>query len=432
MPRLYTTMTELLLEYPQYGARAIRVASVASLDKSIPQSIVYVTDPAQLVGELSSDVVYEVSNSMTLTASLAVPANGLYLRGRNVATTSLALGAGAMFVNGAPLATAGNLYISNITLAPTGSVFDIKGVLDIPFLELHNVKFLQCGLGVVDNYARVTMDNIQFNAVTAGLILTGAIHNLSTTNMYDIGGGGAGPYFLSGSAGAAIDAPAIRGGWHVSNINMLDAAANTKFTDAANAVFAKPGGFNVSNVIGNYAAGANGLMPNIVYDEKVSISNCSGMRNTSRGGQIVTTADFVQDAGPEADKANATIIVATDLTNADSVTKEATNDAGLQYTGAVPKLFTVSANLLVAGGGTVEPDARLAVQLYQGAVPIGMEAIQPYMFAGTKILFVLSARVLLSTVGAVSMKVRGIDAADADKNYEPTVYTGATLALTEA
>jgi hypothetical protein len=430
-------MSIFLQSHPDSTAQNLRVGTIVSLDGCIPKRTVYVSDPSQLATALlRSDVIYEITEPLTFVDHITVPLTGLYLRGTCPLVSSLTrTNAGPLFAAETVVPAApgtGTLYLSNLTLTvgtAGATIFALTGAgaASPPVLELSNVHFLDCqSLGTVTEYGRVAMDNIKFDTVPNGLTLAGPIANLSMTRLYGFLSG-TGPYFISGGA------LAVSGGWTISNVNMLDADALTQFTDIAD-VFTKPGAFNVSNVSSNYAAAGAGIMPNVVYNAKVSISNCSGIRNTARVGQIQTTANFVVPSGPEPEKVNATVAVAgSTLSVHDGFTQlAAPADAfGLTYAGD-PKAFFVTAEFEMSGGAAVIAGDLLAAQLYQNVAgveqPIGTQETVAYAVADDRYPFYLGAVVVLSAASPdVFIKVTGFDATSSPKNLEPTVYSGALL-----
>ena len=163
---------------------------------------VVVQNKSQLLGNLSSDVLYLIDGSFSLTAgeTIVVPVGGLNIMGYSFDASRIAsYGVANHTIFTSPAGGSGNLIIHNIAFNATGTgakVFDIIDVDGTHAVEMVTVNFEGCkSIGKLKNYRQGTGITIGFYGCADGLMLSGTWTGFKLTNTNCFGFGATGTLF---------------------------------------------------------------------------------------------------------------------------------------------------------------------------------------------------------------------------------------------
>lgn len=180
------------------------VSLVGEGNISVPVRLkeVVVQDKSQLLGNLSSDVLYLIDGSFSLLAgeTIVVPVGGLNIMGYSFYSSRIAsYGVANHTIFTSPAGGSGNLIIHNIAFNATGTgakVFDIIDVDGTHAVEMVTVNFEGCkSIGKLKNYRQGTGITIGFYGCADGLMLSGTWTGFKLTNTNCFGFGSTGTLF---------------------------------------------------------------------------------------------------------------------------------------------------------------------------------------------------------------------------------------------
>lgn len=250
--------------------------------------IVFVQEAADLAGTLDSTKAYLIDGVIDMgTTQIRVPQGGITINGNGFDVSKLISSEDNYDMFIVDDTYSGNIFLTGLAVSVTGTssrVHNLDNQENFGAVEWNDINFDNCtSLGVIDNYRQGLSRNVAFFNPSDGLEMGGAwlggfaitdtiVINLpANTTLFKAGSG-----FLIGSS-------------FRSDMNAISIDDTATVFDFAPSNFIEDGSFQLNNFRTNVNSNAIPNFPST--DVKALFKNCTGIRNTYRGGRwTISTA----------------------------------------------------------------------------------------------------------------------------------------------
>lgn len=256
----------------------------------IATEVIYVTEAADLAGDLDSNKLYFIDGQIDMgTTSIVVPPTGLNIRGHGFGISGLYSTADNfdLFVTDG-VNYSGDLFLTEMDLRISGAssrVFNLDNEENFNAVEWNTVNFIACtSLGEIANYRQGLNRNVAWISCKDGLTMTGNWSGgWAALDSLVVGAPMTGVLFRAGT-GLTI------GGSFRSNLNILGiGTSGGYFCDFSPSNITLDAGFLLDGVRGDPAVNNLPNMP--ASSTKALIKNCVGLSNTYPGAAHQPSAD---------------------------------------------------------------------------------------------------------------------------------------------
>ena len=325
-------------------------------------TIVRVSEPADLSGTLDSSVIYELDGIIDFTGTglnITVPAGGLSIRGQSFDISGLVCSDDNYTLFESEVGGSGNILGMEYYVQVDGNnskVYDLTDATGFNAFEFDKINYNNCtSLGEINGYRQgLEVGTGRFGG-TPTLTLSGTWvggYRVTTSIVRNLDAAMNAPLFAAGT-GFSMQ------GRFLSDAN-IDLGATASFFDFAPADFPNPSTVQIIDAIiqrnGMFDPDDSTLIPNMDAGDICSLwKDCVGIVNTHVGGRITIsteTTTVISSAGTYVDLAGT--FTSSELQHYDSPA-----NGQLRNIGNTPREFVASLSVDIAGGAGDEIALKL-------------------------------------------------------------------------
>lgn len=328
----------------------------ANLQQKSFDKVVVVKQASDLLGALSSDVIYLVDGNIDmLNNSIVVPPGGLFIQGHDYFVSSLFSSSDntTLFVNdgGNP---SGNFRVVNLTLYVTGlnsKMFNLDNqgnFASIEFLSTNLGTFSgeTTSLGDITNYRQFRTDDVAFIRVADGMNFNGVWAGgfaITRTILLSIPAN-----TVVFKEGNSLDFE----GSSISDINAISIDNSVVVFEFQESNFQRDEGFALAGARFNINSNP---VPNIsLQSTKRFFKDCSGVENTFPGGQWELTAEILT---PLTQNVSSKILGTTTYENLVYFIQNTDNE--FVYNSEISKSFNLFGYVVIDGAANAELELEI-------------------------------------------------------------------------